>query len=349
MTPSDAVTVGCVISDDTVLTSDQVEKCVTIVDEVWVPARFMIDVFLHSGVPDMTKLVYIPEPVDVHLFDPAITTSLPQIENLKLHPWIPPDEKDELFDLPQQQQQQQFPQEEPFKFLSIFKWEKRKGPDLLLRAYFHEFSWHQDSHVCLVLLTYLYGSSQPRNREAIERVIMNDIVNSDPELHRRADAQDLPCVEIIVDELPETDMPKLYKSADAFVLPTRGEGFGLPIAEAMSMGLPTIATNFSGPTDFMTDWNSFPLQVDRTILADEYSDAVKDEYLDVPKWAEPSVGHLRQLMRHVVKHHHDPAQHARGQRARSDIIANYSPEYVTEVVLRRLRAIRLHLDKEQRR
>ena len=32
----------------------------------------------------------------------------------------------------------------------------------------------------------------------------------------------------------------LYKSVDAFVLPTHGEGWGLPFAEAMAMELPTI-------------------------------------------------------------------------------------------------------------
>lgn len=35
-------------------------------------------------------------------------------------------------------------------------------------------------------------------------------------------------------------MPRLYKAADAFVLPSRGEGWGRPHVEAMSMALPVI-------------------------------------------------------------------------------------------------------------
>jgi glycosyltransferase involved in cell wall biosynthesis len=39
----------------------------------------------------------------------------------------------------------------------------------------------------------------------------------------------------VLQEVPEQDMPRLYAAVDAFVLPTRGEGFGMPIMEAMSM------------------------------------------------------------------------------------------------------------------
>lgn len=40
----------------------------------------------------------------------------------------------------------------------------------------------------------------------------------------------------------QRDMPKLYAAVDAFVLPTRGEGWGRTITEAMCMELPVIGT-----------------------------------------------------------------------------------------------------------
>lgn len=43
---------------------------------------------------------------------------------------------------------------------------------------------------------------------------------------------------------PQSTLPHLYAAADAFVLPSRGEGWGRPHVEAMSMGLPIIATNW---------------------------------------------------------------------------------------------------------
>lgn len=51
-----------------------------------------------------------------------------------------------------------------------------------------------------------------------------------------------------LDPLPYTKLPSLYKSVDAFVMATHGEGWGLPIIEAMAMELPAISTFWSGST-----------------------------------------------------------------------------------------------------
>jgi glycosyltransferase involved in cell wall biosynthesis len=56
----------------------------------------------------------------------------------------------------------------------------------------------------------------------------------------------------------------LYRSSKAFVLPSRrGEGWVRPHVEAMSMELPVIATFWSGPTEYMTEQNSYPVQVEK--------------------------------------------------------------------------------------
>ncbi|RLI98053.1 MAG: hypothetical protein DRO99_01700 [Candidatus Aenigmatarchaeota archaeon] len=50
--------------------------------------------------------------------------------------------------------------------------------------------------------------------------------------------------------VPEEKMPLLYNSADVFVFPSRYEGFGYPVIEAMGCGIPTIVSKplsmFSG-------------------------------------------------------------------------------------------------------
>ena len=47
-------------------------------------------------------------------------------------------------------------------------------------------------------------------------------------------------------------MAALYRRAHAFVLPTRGEGWCLPLLEAMVAGVPAVATAWSGLLEFAT-------------------------------------------------------------------------------------------------
>src|SRR5436305_1613425 len=51
----------------------------------------------------------------------------------------------------------------------------------------------------------------------------------------------------------------LLQQMDAFVMPSRGEGFGLCGLEAMSTGLALIATNWSGPAEYLEANDTFPL------------------------------------------------------------------------------------------
>jgi len=146
-------------------------------------------------------------------------------------------------------------------------------------------------------------------------------------LHDKWKRHELPRIEILTKELPEADMPRLFKPFDAFVLPTRGEGFGMPMMEAMIMGIPTIATNWSGPTDFMTPENSFPIKVEKMVPVE----AKTDSFLG--KWAKPSLAHLKKVMRHVYTDREDARNKAK--QARQDIIDHYSQERVAQMVVSR--------------
>ena len=69
-------------------------------------------------------------------------------------------------------------------------------------------------------------------------------------------------------------------ACDALVAPSRGEGFGLPLAEAMFSGLPVVATGYGGHMDFC--------DADNTYLVD-YSFARAETHFGLPNsmWAEP--------------------------------------------------------------
>ena len=50
--------------------------------------------------------------------------------------------------------------------------------------------------------------------------------------------------------LPVQAINYIYNCFDAFIFPTGGEGFGLPVLEAMACGVPVIYANYSGHTSF---------------------------------------------------------------------------------------------------
>lgn len=55
-------------------------------------------------------------------------------------------------------------------------------------------------------------------------------------------------------------LSELYYMAHAFLLPSMGEGFGLTLAEAMATGLPCIYTPWSGPVDFCSYKEGYPVK-----------------------------------------------------------------------------------------
>lgn len=55
--------------------------------------------------------------------------------------------------------------------------------------------------------------------------------------------------------LTDSDLARLYRSADVVLLPYRGEGFCLPALEALACGTPVIVTA-GGPTDDFVDMHS---------------------------------------------------------------------------------------------
>src|SRR5690606_3827184 len=127
-----------------------------------------------------------------------------------------------------------------FRFLSVGKWEKRKCQEELIRTFIDTF----DESEPVELILHAHNPFLPG--VSLERKIREASVGT---RHRiRASAA-----------LSDAELVALYRGCDAFVLPSRGEAWGLPIVEAMAAGLPVITTAHAGPLDFIAPEHAFPL------------------------------------------------------------------------------------------
>jgi len=285
--------------------AEHVKRCNNM-DSVWVPTDFHVQTFIKSGVVP-SKVVKMVQSVDVDFFNPKRWKALPLPADGRL---FGPKLSEEVKVLP----------EGAFVLLSIFKWEWRKGWDVLLKAYLQEFS--AEDNVILYLLTNPYHTDRNFDDKLTDFVKNSGI---------QEPSQGWAAVHLSDAHIPQYDLPRLYKSASAFVLPSRGEGWGRPHVEAMAMSLPVIATNWSGPTEYLTDKNSYPLPL-------AGMSEVKEGPFQGHLWAEPSSHHLRLLMRHVFS---NPIEaKSKGIQARLDMVIQYSPVVVAKQVFKQLLQIK---------
>lgn len=69
-------------------------------------------------------------------------------------------------------------------------------------------------------------------------------------------------------DLPSEEVQTLYRMHDVFIFPSVGEGFGLPVLEAMASGCLVISTDAGGLAEFVNDETALVLQRSRTVKAD---------------------------------------------------------------------------------
>lgn len=164
-----------------------------------------------------------------------------------------------------------------FTFLCVATYIDRKGIDILLDSFIKEFSTEP-----VELILKLDGS----NPHAVGEI---------KALITRYDKQKSP-IKIFNAKVSDYQMAKFYNLADCFVLPSRGEAFGLPFLESLASGVPTIAPEIGGHRDFVNEENSWIIRTLDYRMTTNRLAKINPYYKNL-KFPEPDCTHLRSLLR----------------------------------------------------
>ena len=177
----------------------------------------------------------------------------------------------------------------------------RKNPEGAIRAFAKALSDKKDA---MMILKTVASSEFPERVQEL-RGLVDGLGIADK-------------VKFFDDYLAQRDVLNLTNACDVYLSLHRAEGFGLGIAEAMSLGKPVIVTDYSSTTEFCNASNSIP--VGYKIVKMGASD--NKLYSAAEKWAEPDVDEAAQALSRL---YNDPKlRSALGAAAKESILAQYS-------------------------
>src|SRR3990167_2764320 len=214
-------------------------------------------------------------------------------------------------------------------FYSIFQLIERKNPKTLIKAYLEEFQDHDD--VSLLIKTFGLNYSTEETEK-----IKKDIDTWKKEFNLPKN----PRIYLDCALHNQHDMHRLHKSGDIFVSPHRGEGWGIPLAEAMVMGNPVITTGLGGITEWL---NKDTAHLIKFKMINVFNMNYVPWYNEEQKWADVDIMDLRGKMRHFYEHPEIAKE--MGQKAQEMVRNSFNYETVGNQLAGRLNEIGTELAK----
>jgi glycosyltransferase involved in cell wall biosynthesis len=232
------------------------------VDELWVPCKLVKDACIRAKFEGKIKIV--PTPCD---------------------PW----ETKKNVVIPSSFSKELVVDESVYKFYSIFQWHNRKGYKELLNSYYKTFK--KDDNVLLILkVNALNIAGYTRD------LIKPDIL----EIKRKLNLKYYPPVFLMTNIIPNSSIRALHNTADCYISPHHGEGWGMPIHDAMRMGKQIITTKYGGVTEYLDNKSAHIIKHSTGPVHGMDWSPLYGRYQN---WAYPSINHLSKLMRDVYHNH----------------------------------------------
>lgn len=202
-----------------------------------------------------------------------------------------------------------------FDFMSIAK---RKNPVGLIEAYTRAFVPGDGAQL---VIKSINGDKRPADVAAVRAAI--------------GDRDD---ITLMTEYQSRRDASTLMSMADCYVSLHRSEGLGLTITEAMSLGVPVIATGYSGNLDFMDEWNTW--RVPCSMVPVGFG---AGGYPPGAQWAEPNLDEAARMMREVFEN--PRAAREKAARAQEHLLNSFSPESAGARMRRRLEKVWASLER----
>lgn len=232
------------------------KKELMLLDEIWCPCRLVEDCVKKIGFRGVTRVV--PTPMR-KIKKNSVHVNLNTYQNFVI------DEK-------------------CFKFYSIFQWQYRKGYDILIKSYLKEFR-HSDDVILIIKTNPLFSKN-----------LKNDIIEFVSNVKSFINKSSFPKIAVIDKFISNKEMDGLHAFSDCFVLPHRGEGWGMPIARSIMHDKHLITTQYGGVTEYLD--KSTANLIDYSVTPVKNMEWCK-LYNHSQMWAEPSEDSLRSNMRQV--------------------------------------------------
>ena len=194
---------------------------------------------------------------------------------------------------------------------------RRKGVDLLLQAYADAFSPDED----ITLVIKDTGSSGFYKH--------NNLLRDIRAVCRKPNA---PHIVLLTEEFDDARLASLYRGATAFVLPYRGEGFGMPLVEAMACGRPVVTTAAGPAPEFCAPEASYLVSAKEARVPD--APPPFGEFSSEWTWFEPDLIELAGALRAIYEN--DEEADRRGRLAAEQIARTHAWPRLLEKYVERI-------------